>query len=217
MRHLSLLLSALLFSAFAQAASSANVATISCSGNQSFDMANGAMLSCDGDFSLIGGSIDSDTGITISAVGSLFLDDLKLSAPVVQLNTLSGVVSVTEGVKINTTNWTNFEISASARTTFAQPADRPLLEARIVTVNAGGDISLGQPGRITLYDGNGIVARAGSIIAAPVAVATPIRVLDPYRGTFTLVSSVPEPASVWSLLCGGLLLAIRRKQRKDLA
>jgi hypothetical protein len=56
----------------------------------------------------------------------------------------------------------------------------------------------------------------GSIIAAPVATA-PLNVLDPYRGTFTLVSSVPEPATVWSLLCGGLLLAIRRKHRKDQA
>lgn len=217
MRHLALFLSALLFSAFAQAASNANITTVGCSGNSSFDLSNGAMLSCDGDFSLIGGSIDSDTGITISAVGSLFLDDLKLSAPAVQLRTLTGVVSVTESVSINTINWTTFDVGASSRLTLAQAAERTLLEGSIGTVNAGGDISLGQPGRITLRNGDGIVAPPGSITAAQVAVAMPIRVLDPYRGTFTLVSSVPEPASVWSLLCGGLLLAIRRKHRKDVA
>ncbi|WP_310491386.1 hypothetical protein [Dechloromonas sp.] len=216
MRHLALLLSALLFSAFAQAASNANITTIGCSGNSSFDLTNGAILSCDGDFSLIGGSVDSDSGITISAVGSLFLDDLRLSAPVVQLKTLTGVVSVAEGVSINAINWTTFDIGTSPRLTVAQPGNLTLLERGTVTVSTGGEISLGQPGQITLRNGGGIIVRQGGDITIPVASTAPVQNLDSYRGTLLLVSSVPEPSMFWSLLCGGLLLAIRRNHRKEL-
>lgn len=213
MRHLSLLLSALLFSAFAQAASTANITTASCSGNQSFDLTNGALLSCDGDFSLISGSIDSDTGITISAVGSLFLDDLRLSAPVVQLKTLTGVVSIAEGVSINAINWTTFDIGTSPGLPVAQPGEPMLLEKRTVTVSAGGDISLGQPGQITLRSGGGIIVRQGGDID----LSAGGQIVLNGGGTPTLVSSVPEPSMLWSLLCGGLLLAIRRSGRKDQA
>ncbi|MFH1658381.1 MAG: PEP-CTERM sorting domain-containing protein [Pseudomonadota bacterium] len=215
MRHLSLLLSALLFSAFAQAASNANIATIGCSGNSSFDLSNGAMLSCDGDFSLIGGSIDSDIGITISAVGSLFLDDLRISAPVVELKTLTGAISVAKGALIDASNWTTFDIGTSPRVTYTQPRDLTLLERGTVTVSTGGDISLGQPGQITLRNGAGIIVRQGGNITIPVASTASVQNLDSYRGTLTLVSSVPEPGMVWSLLCGGLLLAIRRNRRQD--
>ncbi|MDP3539086.1 MAG: PEP-CTERM sorting domain-containing protein [Azonexus sp.] len=213
MRHLSLLLSALLFSAFAHAASNANITTASCSGSQSFDLTNGAMLSCDGDFSLIGGSIDSGIGITISAVGSLFLDDLKLSAPVVELKTLTGILSVAEGVSINVSNWTRFDIGTSPRLTVAQPGDLTLLERRTgkITVSPGGDISSGQSGQITLRNGGGIIVRQGGEID----LRTSGQIVLNGGGGLALVSSVPEPAMVWSLLGGGLLLAIRRHRRKD--
>ncbi|MFZ2972388.1 MAG: hypothetical protein WA049_07085 [Ferribacterium limneticum] len=209
MRHLALLLSALLFSAFAQATSTANITTASCSGSQSFDLTNGAMLSCDGDFSLIGGSIDSDIGITISAAGSLFLDDLSLAAPLVQLNSVTGALTLAEGVSIDVSNWTRFDIGTSPRVTYARPGDLTLLERRIVTVSTGGDISLGQTGQITLRNGGGILVRQGGDIN----LSAGGQIVLNGGGDLTLVSSVPEPGMVWSLLCGGLLLAIRRKGR----
>lgn len=180
MSHLSLLLSALLFSAFAQAASTANIITASCSGSQSFDLTNEAFLSCDGDFSLIGGRIDSDTGITISAVGSLFLDDLNLSAPIVQLKTLTGILTLAEGVSINGINWTNVDIGNGT-----SPGVTPSPGGNVVLPPRGG-IDLGAGGQIVLNE----------------------------VGNLTLVSSVPEPSMAWSLLAGGLLLAIRRIGRK---
>lgn len=212
MRHLSLFLSALLFSVFAQAASNANIATIGCSGNSSFDLSNGAMLSCDGDFSLIGGSIDSDIGITISAVGSLFLDDLRLRAPVVELKTLTGILSVAEGVSINVINWTTFDIGTAPRVTFEQPGDLRLLErgTGTLTVSTGGDIAQGQAHLITLRSGEGIFVRQGGDID----LRTGGQIVLNGGGGLALVSSVPEPAMVWSLLGGGLLLAIRRNRRK---
>lgn len=213
MRHLSLFLSALLFSVFAQAASNANIATIGCSGNSSFDLSNGAMLSCDGDFSLIGGSIDSDIGITISAVGSLFLDDLRLRAPVVELKTLTGILSVAEGVSINVINWTTFDIGTAPRVTFEQPGDLRLLErgTGTLTVSTGGDIAQGQAHLITLRSGEGIFVRQGGDID----LRTGGQIVLNGGGGLALVSSVPEPGMVWSLLCGGLLLAIRRNRRQD--
>ncbi|TXT30608.1 MAG: hypothetical protein FD131_1591 [Rhodocyclaceae bacterium] len=211
MRHLSLLLSALLFSAFAQAASNANIATIGCSGNSSFDLSNGAMLSCDGDFSLIGGSIDSDIGITISAVGSLFLDDLSLVAPLVQLNSLTGPLTLAEGVSIDTINWTRFDVGTSPGLTVAQPGNPRLLDRGTVTVSTGGDISPGQPGQITLRNGGGILVRKGGDIDLIAGGQITLN----GGSDLTLVSSVPEPGMVWSLLCGGLLLAIRRNRRQD--
>lgn len=213
MRHLALLLSALLFSAFAQAASNANITTIGCSGNSSFDLSNGAMLSCDGDFSLIGGSVDSDIGITISAAGSLFLDDLSLVAPLVQLKSLTGALTLAQGVSIDVSNWTRFDIGTAPRLTFEQPGDLTLLERRAGTVSTGGDISLGQPGQITLRNGGGIVVRQRGDIDLSVGG----QIVLNGGGDLTLVSSVPEPGMVWSLLCGGLLLAIRRTCQKDRA
>lgn len=208
MRHLALLLSALLFSAFAQAASNATITAIGCSGNSSFDLTNGAMLSCDGDFSLIGGSIDSDTGITISAAGSLFLDDLSLVAPLVQLKSLTGALTLAQGVSIDVSNWTRFDIGTAPRLTFEQPGDLTLLERRTVTVSTGGDISLGQPGQITLRNGGGLLVRQGGDID----LSAGGQILVNGGGDLTLVSSVPEPGMFWSLLCGGLLLAIRRNR-----
>ncbi|PKO37590.1 MAG: hypothetical protein CVU33_12285 [Betaproteobacteria bacterium HGW-Betaproteobacteria-6] len=211
MRHLFLLLSALLFATFAQAASNANIASIDCSGSSSFDLTNGATLSCVGDFSLIGGSIDSDIGITISAAGSLFLDNLSLVAPLVRLTTLTGSLSLAEGVSINGFNSTGLDVGTSPRLTSGQTGDPTLLEGGEVTVSIGGDISPGQPGQITMGNGGGIVVRQPGDIDLSVGG----QIVLNGGGDLTLVSSVPEPGMVWSLLCGGLLLASRRNCRKE--
>jgi hypothetical protein len=210
MRHLSLLLSALLFSAFVQASSHANITTVSCSGSQSFDLTNGAMLSCDGDFSLIGGSIDSDLGITISAFGSLFIDNLTLSAPIVQLKALT--ITVAEGASIDVSNWTNFNIGTSPALTLEQPGNLTLLERRTATVSTGGQISLSQPGQITLNQGGSIVVRQ----RGESSLSAGGQIVLNGGGSLTLVSSVPEPGRLWSMLSGGLLLlAIGRVRRKN--
>lgn len=152
MRHLSLLLSALLFSAFVQASSNANITTVSCSGSQSFDLTNGAMLSCDGDFSLIGGSIDSDLGITISAFGSLFIDNLILSAPLIQLKALSGVLTLGDGVSM-TADSINVDVgnTTSPRITLVPGArlNLPGRESGIPT-GSGGEIVLENGGSLSL-------------------------------------------------------------------
>ncbi|MBU1365833.1 MAG: PEP-CTERM sorting domain-containing protein [Gammaproteobacteria bacterium] len=210
MRHLSLLLSALLFSAFAQAATTANITTASCSGSQSFDLSNGALLSCDGDFSLIGGSIDSDISITIRSQGLLTLGDLMLSAPVVQLLSmtdeisLAGSWSITAG-SVNIGNTNRLEISP------APSASQGSIPRIIVgTMPILSDIAQGQAHLITLRSGEGIFVRQGGDID----LRTGGQIVLNGGGGLALVSSVPEPAMVWSLLGGGLLLAIRRNRRK---
>jgi hypothetical protein len=189
--RLSLLLFALLLSAFAHATSTANIGTISCSSSQSFDLTNGATLSCDGDFSLIGGSIDSDTGITISALGSLFLDNLTISAPFVLLNVLSGELTIANGVSITSAGSININTgnTTSPRITLAPGATLSYPGGTGRTAGTGGNITLSAGGNIDLNNGS----------------------------TLTLVSSVPEPSMFWSLLSGGLLFAIRQTRLKRLA
>lgn len=198
MRHLSLLLSALLFSVFAQAASNANITTASCSGSQSFDLTNSASLSCSGDFSLIGGSIDSDTSITISAFGSLFIGNMTLNAPLIQLKTVTGVLSFGDGISM-TSDSINVDVgnATSPRITLA-PGAILSVAGRDTNIVASqpGDLTLSQPGNIDLS------ARVG--------------IIQSYGGSLTLVSSVPEPDSFWAMLSGGLLLlAIGRVRRKN--
>jgi hypothetical protein len=188
MRRLSLLISALLFSAFAHATSTANIGSISCSGSQSFvDLATSATLSCNGDFSLIGGSIDSDTEISISAVGSLFLDNLTISAPLVQLKTFSGVLTFANGVSIISAGSINIDIgnATSPRITLAPGATLSFPGRGGTTIGTGGDITLSAGGNINLSDGSNL----------------------------TRVSTVPEPDSFWSMLSGCLILLVIGRTR----
>jgi hypothetical protein len=180
-----LLLSALLLSASVHAASTASIGSISCSGSQSFiDLTNGANLSCDGNFSLIGGSINSETAITISAFGDLFLDNLTISAPLVNLTTRSGVLTFSNGVSILSSGTINIDTGNTTPPRIAlTPGATLTLPGR--TNGTGGTITLSPGGNIDLRSG----------------------------GRLTLVSSVPEPDSYWSMLCGGLMLVLIGRTR----
>ena len=189
MRRLSLFLFVLLLSAFAQATSTANIGSMSCSGGQSFvDLTNGANLSCNGDFSLTGGSIDSDIGISISAFGSLFIDNLTLSAPLVELKTTSGVLTLANGVSIITTGTINIDTGS------VTPPRIALTPGATLTRPGRTGGTGGTSGTLTLSPGGNINLSSG--------------------GNLTLVSTVPEPAMGWSMLAGSLLLlAISRSRR----
>lgn len=72
-----LCLSALFSSAYAS--TFVDLGSSSCSGTQSFDGSNVLAFSCSGDFSLSGGSLISDSGISLIATGHLSLDNFTLS------------------------------------------------------------------------------------------------------------------------------------------
>lgn len=96
MMRLLVLLAVLLgfpFSAFALASS--NVETLECSGEYTVSLADTATYRCAGDFLLSGGSITSDTRISIFADRLLSLYNISLSAPAIELS--GGQIMIGEG------------------------------------------------------------------------------------------------------------------------
>jgi len=74
----------------ANAASIANIGSVLCSGSLSSSMTEIASFLCSGDFALFDGSISSGSKVVITADGSLFLDNLSITAPVIELTALNG-------------------------------------------------------------------------------------------------------------------------------
>lgn len=153
MRNISRLVCALLFSTLANASTNANIGTITCSGDQSFSATDTVAISCSGDLSLLGGSISADNTISIIAYGSLFLNDLTLIAPIVELSAF-GSLSIGDGVSINT-EALNADVGA------ARPGG--------ITLSPGGQIALIDRGDATLTPavpepGNALMMFAGILL-----------------------------------------------------
>jgi hypothetical protein len=83
-RHLALGL-ALATPVFAQASYSINNSVFSCSAGLSFANSEGLDAHCTGNFSVTGGTWTSDTKIALSADGSLTLDGVAMTAPIIEL------------------------------------------------------------------------------------------------------------------------------------
>jgi PEP-CTERM motif len=76
---------------FAQANYSINNSVFSCSTALSFANSTGLDAHCTGNFSVTGGTWTSDTKIALSADGTLTLDGVVMTAPVIELNSLTQV------------------------------------------------------------------------------------------------------------------------------
>jgi hypothetical protein len=76
---------------FAQAGYSINNSAFSCSAALSFANSTGLDAHCTGNFSVTGGTWTSDTNIALSADGSLTLDGVTMTAPLIELNSLTQV------------------------------------------------------------------------------------------------------------------------------
>ncbi len=85
----------------ASASSSSTVSRLDCSEHLAVSFLEAASFSCSGTLSLSGGVISSDSRVEITAHGSLSLDNLSISAPVVQLTSLSGEIAIFEGATIS--------------------------------------------------------------------------------------------------------------------
>jgi len=70
---------------FAQANYSINNSVFSCSAGLSFANSEGLDAHCTGNFSVTGGTWTSDTKIALSADGSLTLDGVAMTAPIIEL------------------------------------------------------------------------------------------------------------------------------------
>ncbi|MFA5984529.1 MAG: hypothetical protein WC782_10985 [Methylococcaceae bacterium] len=85
----------------ANAASSASISNASCSGIQMSTLTDVARFSCTGDYSLFGGRISSDVKVVISADGALNLNNLNITAPLIELTSLNDTVNLLDGVVLN--------------------------------------------------------------------------------------------------------------------
>lgn len=181
MRRVLFLLSALLLSpVVANAASTASIDTVTCSGGLSSSLMEVASFLCSGDFSLLGGNITSDSKVAVTADGSLFLDNLSITAPAVELTTLNGVLSMGNGVSINTDSFLAGAGGNNSPTVSVSPR-------ATLTIGSGDTARILNGGDISLSIGQGAI--------------TPLA-----GGTITLIPSVPEPSTYLLMLFGILAL-----------
>ena len=185
------LLAALLFLPFvAQAASSASFESAGCTGSLSSALGEEAFLLCSGgDLSLIGGSITSDAAVVLHADGSLFLDRLSITAPMIELLSFSG--SVTLGSR------TFLNLSVGTSRVIAQPVG--LSSRRTLPTGSGGIVLVSPGGDISIYSGGGIAGAGVGGIGGNIS-------LRGTGGIVTLASPVPEPGVISMMLVGLLAL-----------
>lgn len=169
MRKAMFLMAVLFFPFVAHSASFSSVGTTTCSSSLSLTLFEEASFLCAGDLSLIGGSITSDSRVVIRAEGSLFLDNVSITAPQIDLSSLDGSIDVGRGTSLGFGSLSSGRIAITARMNPSTGIGGTLQIAE------GGDISLSngfhlprplvaiEGGRISLTSGGGIV-----VLASPV-------------------------------------------------
>ena len=89
---------ALSLNTVAYAASTATFSSMSCSGSLTTSLIGDASFICAGDLSVTGGSIISDSKVLLKSDGMLFIDNISLNAPFIELLALNGSVTFGNGV-----------------------------------------------------------------------------------------------------------------------
>lgn len=84
------------------AASQNNAEQVTCSGTQTTDTTNGLQIDCVGSLTIVGGSLTSDTFIKLTASDALYLDNITVKAPSVNLD--GATISVGSAAKIDSAN-----------------------------------------------------------------------------------------------------------------
>jgi len=211
---------------FAQAGYSINTSAFSCSAALSFANSTGLDAHCTGNFSVTGGTWTSDTQIALSADGSLTLDGVTMTAPIIEL--LSPQI------------WVNASLDTSGGTVHLE-AQRDLIirttpdQNRPVGVQGGGGaVIVARGGQLEVSAGGrtgdpvegvscfnctqkltgGEILIVGDWPTLDVASSTITSLPTPYTIT---VSTIPEPESyalalaALAILGSSAALAHRRK------
>lgn len=178
-RTLTLLSALSFFSLNAEAVSSSTVGSFECSDSLSISLLDTASFSCIGNFSLYGGGITSDSKIVVTSSGSLVLDNLSITAPFVELSSLSGQVSIGSGVLISTSS---FLATVGNGVT------------PIFTVSPGASILVGSGETARIIGSSEILQSIGHGAITPLV-----------GGNISIIPSVPEQ-NTYILLALGLLV-----------
>lgn len=194
----------------AHAISTASIINTNCSGSLTSSLIEGASFACEGNLTLDGGFITSDSEINISADVDLFIDNINFTAPKVTFSSLLGVLITGSGVVVNTTN-------------SLLPKHRDLLTVKPefiipqnpsdVVIQNGGDLSLGETGEYVLQPNNSPPSSGGSIVLGSGSGGLITTGSGSYNPP-TVLSSVPEPSTYVMILFGLSLIAFNRKTNR---
>lgn len=186
-RFLALLAAATLIPGAASAASSFDVGTVACSGTPTASFLDGVSYQCTGDLLLSGGAITSDTGVVISAGGTLSIDDLIVTAPTVQFSTFGGALTIGAG--------TTIDVGGSLLVGGTPAPALTVAPSAAISIGSGADVR----------------AIGGGELQIAIGTNTPI-----LAGIVTLAPPIPEPRVYGTMVLGlGLLsIAVRRRARR---
>lgn len=230
------LLLLMLSSLQAHAISTVNIGSMNCSGSQTISIFETVSLGCSGDYSLSDGAIESDSKITITSGGSLSIDNVTFSAPIIDLwstnnlildsnlvlNAPGGAVTLSAGsdVMIGSTGG-NIDAGRGTKTALTSAPPQiiaPLEFNSSVTLYSGSAIranmmpNTSQGGTLLLAP-IGIIATSEAGISGLAVNLSPVAsALDPSQFIIGPSATVPLPAGITSLISGILLLTGLRKQ-----
>ncbi|MEW5771386.1 MAG: PEP-CTERM sorting domain-containing protein [Pseudomonadota bacterium] len=144
----------------AHAAVQWSVDTFTCTGTLTANWSDTLGIGCGGDLTLDGGTITSDSRISFSSVGKLFLDNLAITAP---------------------------ELWLSGETIFVGSV---VIQADSISVTSGGSLPIGDGGRLVLPPGGAISVGGGVDLNPVVAVPEPSVYLSLMSGLLLLALRV---------------------------
>jgi hypothetical protein len=118
-------------------AASQNLANqVSCTGTLTTDSTNGLQIDCTGSLTLVGGSLTSDSSIKLTASDTLFLDNITVTAPTINLSG-GNTVSIGNSVKIDISN---LNINVMGNSTLVDPVSGALPNGVVLTASGGDNV-----------------------------------------------------------------------------
>jgi PEP-CTERM motif len=214
LRKLSILCLLAVLPVVANAAATSSIGTTNCVGDFSVSLLGDATFSCSGSLTMTGGTVTSDSLISIVSNGDLFLDNLSFTAPNISFSVLSGLMTIGSGVVFNGSSVTLASNGGpvNGRTFPLGGSISSDPNAGSIVLGAGRTTNLGAGSGYVFTPSTNLPAAGGTLVLGSGSGGLIINaVVDPFPPAIVL-AAVPEP-STYALMFAGILglLSIRRK------